>query len=404
MKTHKKIAIIMILIMTTSLLFTGCDTYDNFLAEFFQKETQEITKVKIGIFEPLTGVEAAGAAEEIKGIELAHDIYPDVLGFPVELVYGDNQSDVAAAAVAAQELVDRGVSIVLGSYKSVLSLAGSDIFKASQTPAIGITCTNPIITQTNKYYFRVCFVDAFQGNSAAKYVLEHLEQDVAVALKREGDDYAAAMIEQFELKMGKMDEEGKGVTVIEYPEGTTDFSPYFKQIEATGATAVFFPSMATLGDEVVYQAVTAKYNFQWIGDEAWDNIMRANTNPLRDSAVYLEGVSYISAFDESTNLSEMTTIFIDAYKKKYGKDQKPTDAMALGFDAYLLALHGIKESVAFDQGALIANKLSSTFEMPGATGYITLNAQGDPIKDVVIEQYVKGEARAVFTAMPVWGQ
>lgn len=404
MRKHKRISFIMVLVMMTSVLFTGCDTYDNFLAEFFQKGTKNNITVKIGVFEPLTGADAEAAADEVKGIELAHEIYPDVLGYPVELIYADNQSDVDAAAIAAQDLVDKDVAIVLGSYKSVLSLAGSDIFKEAQTPAIGITCTNPIITQTNEFYFRVSFVDAFQGNSAAKYVLEHLGLNTAVALKMEGDDYAAAVIEQFESKMSRTLEDEDCVSVIEYPEGTTDFSPYFEQMEATSSAAVFFPAKPAVADEVIYQAVSANYNFLWIGDESWNNILEVNNDPLRDSSVYLEGVSYISGFDEDANLSEMTPIFIDAYKNKYGRDQVPSNATALGFDAYLLALHGIRESGVFDQGALIANKLSSTFELPGATGYITLNAQGDPIKDVVIDQFINGEAKAVFTAVPVWGQ
>ena len=404
MRKHKKISFIMILIMITSVLFTGCDTYDNFLAEFFQKGPKNNITVKIGVFEPLTGADAEAAAEEIKGIELAHEIYPNVLGYPVELIYADNQSDVDAAVVAAQELVDKDVSVVLGSYKSVLSLAGSDVFKAAQTPAIGITCTNPIITQTNEYYFRVSFVDAFQGNSAAKYVLEHLGLDTAVALKMEGDDYAAAMIEQFQLKMNRSLEGEESVSVIEYPEGTTDFTPYFEEIEATSSTAVFFPAKPSVANEVIYQAVSANYSFSWIGDESWGSIMEVNNDPLRDSAVYLDGVAYISGFDEEANLSEMTSIFIDAYKNKYGRDQVPSNETALGFDAYLLAVYAIRESGVFDQGTLIANKLSSTFEMPAATGYITLNAQGDPIKDVVIDQYVNGKAKAVFTAVPVWGQ
>lgn len=398
-----KIIMVMILIFA-SVLFTGCDTYDNFLAEFFEKDENAEAAVKIGIFEPLTGSDAEAAAEEVKGIELAYELYPEVLGRPVELIYGDNQSDVNAAAVAAQELVDQDVAVVLGSYKSVLSLAGSDIFASSQTPAIGITATNPIITQTNEFYFRVCFVDAFQGNSAAKYVLEHLKLENAVAFKAEGDDYAAAMIEQFDLKMKNTEEDTQNVYLIEYPAGTEDFSEYFKQIEATSCSAVFFPSDSIVADEVIYQSVEAGYHFRWIGSDKWSDIMEANTSPLRDSSKYLDGITYVSDFDAEASLSEMTEIFLDAYHKKYGNDQTPSDSVALGFDAYLLALRGIEDAGTTSQGTTIASKLSSVFEMPAATGYITLNAQGDPIKDVVIKQYKNGTAEGVFTAVPVWGQ
>jgi branched-chain amino acid transport system substrate-binding protein len=228
--------------------------------------------------------------------------------------------------------------------------------------------------------------------------------DTAVALKLEGDDYAAAMIEQFEEKMVRTVGREDCVSIIEYPEGTTDFAPYFDEIETTSSMAVFFPAEPAVADEVIYQAVSTNYSFLWIGDESWANILEVNNNPLRDNTMYLDGISYISGFDESASLSEMTPIFIDAYKKKYGRDQVPSNATALGFDAYLLALNAIKESGTFDEKTMIANKLNNTFEMPGATGYITLNAQGDSIKDVVIDQYVKGKVRVVYTAVPVWGQ
>lgn len=392
------------ILMAACLLFTGCDTYDNFLAEFFEKSDSQATVITIGVFEPLTGADAEEAAQEVKGIELAHELYPQVLGMQVELVYADNQSDVNAAAEAAQDLVDQNISVVLGSYKSVLSLAGSDIFAAAEKPAIGITCTNPIITQTNEYYFRVCFVDAFQGNSAAKYVLEHLELENAVAFKMEGDDYASAMIEQFETKLESVSENEQSLYLIEYPEGTEDFTEYFEQIQATGSSAVFFPSDAMDADEVIYQAVEGGYDFQWIGSDKWSDIMSANTSPLRDSAEYLEGVTYVADFDAQTSLSEMTPVFMEAYQKKYGEDQIPSDAVALGFDAYLLALKGIEDAGTAWDGTSIADKLRSVFQLPAATGYITLNAQGDPIKEVVIEQYKNGKAEAVFTSVPVWGQ
>lgn len=51
---------------------------------------------------------------EKEGFDLANELYPDVLGQKIELVYGDNKSDRAEATLAAQSLVDKGVVAVLG--------------------------------------------------------------------------------------------------------------------------------------------------------------------------------------------------------------------------------------------------------------------------------------------------
>jgi branched-chain amino acid transport system substrate-binding protein len=405
MKSHTFAAKLSAVAVVVCLLFlTGCDTYDNFLAEFFDKSNGQNETVKIGVFEPLTGSDAQGAKAEIRGIELAHELYPSVLGMPVELVYGDNQSDVSAAVTVAQNLIDKGISISLGSYKSVLTLAASDVFKEARVPAIGITCTNPLITKTSDYYFRVCFVDAFQGNSAAKYVLEHLNLETAVAFKRQNDDYAGAMIDEFVEKMVRQTGNPECVTIIEYPEDTKDFVPFFEKIRKTERLAVFFPSEAAQADEVLYQAHEGRYKFLWIGNEKWETLPAANLNPYRDSATYIDGVAFVAGFDDSAKLSDMTETFLRAYRKAYGEDEKPDDAVALGFDAYLLALRAIEDAGTYKNGSLIAGKLSSVFEMPAATGSITLNAQGDPIKEVVIERFVKAEPKPVFTAVPSWGQ
>ena len=186
------------LLLALCLSLCACETYDNFYNEFFADRDNDVPSLRIGVFEPVTGPDSEAAAEEISGIELAHQLYGSVLGYRVDLVYADNQSDTELAAQVAQELVEKEVSVVLGSCKSMLSLAASDVFKASKVPAIGITCTNPLLTQTNEYYFRVCYPDSYEGSSAASYIYKGLDQAGAAVLKMAEDDYAQTIIEEFE--------------------------------------------------------------------------------------------------------------------------------------------------------------------------------------------------------------
>ena len=95
------------------------------------------------MFEPLSGKEKAHGELELEGIELAYELFPEVLGKKVELVYADNKSDMDVAATAAQDLVEKKVSFVLGSHGSTLSLAGGEYFKKAKIPAITITSANP---------------------------------------------------------------------------------------------------------------------------------------------------------------------------------------------------------------------------------------------------------------------
>ena len=376
---------------------TGCTTYKNFHEAFFEKD-QEQEVIKIGIFEPQTGADAAEAAEETKGIELAHDLYPEVMGKRVEFVYGDNQSDVEMARTVAQQLVDADVRLVLGSYKSTLSLAGSDIFEAADVPAIGISITNPIVTQTNEFYFRVCFVDAFQGISAAHYVHDYLKQNDAVCFKQAGDDYADTMIEQFRQRMDRLTAGSGKVTVLEYPEGTEDFSIYLTRVGATGCKAVFFPCSASVGYKVLYQA--APMGLQWIGCAKWESLQETAAAAVLDGNIsYLNGVTYVKGFDAASSVTPMTEVFKKAYQETYG-DELPSENCALGFDAYLMALEGIRLSEDTDDGVILTSKLKSIRNLEGATGYISINSQGDPSKDVVIEVITNNGSAVVYTVAP----
>ncbi len=119
--------------------------------------------VKIGVFEPQSGDNGAGGKQEILGMQYANVMAPTVeIGgktYQVELVYADNASSNDKAPTAAQTLISGGVSVVLGSYGSGVSIAAGDTFKAAGVPAIGVTCTNPQVTSGCDVYFRICFLD-----------------------------------------------------------------------------------------------------------------------------------------------------------------------------------------------------------------------------------------------------
>ena len=100
--------------------------------------------VKIGVFEPASGDSASGGKKEMLGMQFANSETPTVeLGgetYQVELVYADNGSSTDKAPSAASQLVSEGVSVVLGSYGSGVSIAAGPIFRDAGIPAMGVTC------------------------------------------------------------------------------------------------------------------------------------------------------------------------------------------------------------------------------------------------------------------------
>lgn len=166
--------------------------------------------VKIGIFEPMTGATAAGGSMEKEGFDLANELYPDVLGQKIELVYGDNKSDRAEATLAAQSLVDKGVVAVLGSYGSGLSMAGGEVFAESEIPALTATATNPTVTLDCEWYARICFIDPFQGTMLARYAVKNDYKKIAI-MREKDSEYAVGLVKYFQDEIATHD----GFEVVE---------------------------------------------------------------------------------------------------------------------------------------------------------------------------------------------
>ena len=93
--------------------------------------------------------------------------------YDVKLEIVDNRTTPENGPSAAAELMNRDVSIVLGSYGSGVSSAGGAVFEEAGVPAIGVTCTNPQVTTDCDVYFRICFTDPFQGPRAGQLRLQH---------------------------------------------------------------------------------------------------------------------------------------------------------------------------------------------------------------------------------------
>ena len=189
----RKISVLLVLVLVLSAFMAGCGGGGG--------DAEEAKVIKVGIFEPLTGENGGGGAQELDGMKYANTVRPTVnIGgeeYTVELVISDNKSDKTEAATAANYLVDKGVSVVLGSYGSGVSIVAGDIFKEAGIPAIGASCTNPQVTKGNEFYFRVCFLDPFQGTVVANYAIQNGAKTAAV-ITQLGDDYSTGLGSFFE--------------------------------------------------------------------------------------------------------------------------------------------------------------------------------------------------------------
>ncbi len=134
--------------------------------------------IKVGEYGSLTGKEASFGQSAHMGIVMAVEeanAAGGVLGRKLELVTEDNQTMPGQSATAAKKLISRDkVVALIGEVSSGRSLEAAPIAQASRIPMIAPAATNPKVTQSGTYIFRVCFFDSFQAKVIAKFVANEL--------------------------------------------------------------------------------------------------------------------------------------------------------------------------------------------------------------------------------------
>lgn len=338
--------------------------------------------VRIGVFEPATGDSGAGGKQEMLGMQYANHITPtvDIGGetYQVELVYADNGSDSAKAPTAASELVSKDVSLVLGTYGSSSAIAGGPIFGEAGLAAIGVTCTNPNVTAGNDYYFRICFLDSFQGTVLANFAQDKFSAKKAYCLGELGNDYDQGLVKYFTDAF-----DGEVITDA-FPTNTSDFSTYLAKAKDQGAEVIFCPVSIAYATQIIKLAASMGLDIPILGSDTLDS------NKVLEAAAGSDVQLYVSTFYQEGGSPE----FDDGIKAWLNEDSTAMTnnggndtiaaVTAMGYDAYYVALEALKAAGSTDAGAVKAALPGVTYT--GVTGVIAFDDIGDAIRDTA---YIK---------------
>lgn len=421
MRNLKYICLAAVLALTV-LMASGCTTYNNFKDTFFGEKVEAGDTVKIGVLEPQTGNDSSAGELEIRGIEIAKSLHPEVLGKPVELLYADTQSSIYVTETAVRNLIEKKPAAVLGSYGEAVSLTASQLLGEAKIPAISITATNPLITANNDYYFRVSFSDGSQGRALADYTVEMLQLQKAGVLRVKDEDASNEMVNQFSSRLHHLTDDEESVSVtVEIPKEEKDFGPYIEKLRKSGVEAVFMPVSLSLGEKIIAEADQAGlYHITFLVPKDWHtdrmielqeahpqmkiaaasdfNPVSAETEQQEEQSAEAEQSAETeqSAEDGAEQSdSELYDSFVRAYKKEYGSEEIPEPA-ALAFDAYMLAVQSIEKAGSTDSAA-VQKALLATGGFKGVSGDISFNEYGEPKKTINVDIVQNGRFVTVFT-------
>ena len=342
--------------------------------------------VKIGVYEPASGDNGAGGKQETLGIQYANTVQPTVeIGgteYEVELDIVDNQSSNDKGPSAASQLVSDGVSIVLGSYGSGVSIAASDIFKDAGVPALGVTCTNPQITLGNEHYFRICFLDPFQGTVLANFANDNFEAKKAYVLTKLGDDYSAGLGHYFTQAFEEL---GGEVVAETFPEGNSDFTSYITSAKNAGAEIFFAPVSTEAAALIIEQAAAQGLGMPIMAGDTWDSNVILNAAKGKDVEIYVTTFYQEGGNQEFDDGIKEYINSDSTAKANNGGDDTVSGLSAMGYDAYFVALEALKAAGSTDPADVMEALWGVTYT--GVTGEIAFDQEnGDAIRDTA---YVK---------------
>ncbi len=123
----------------------------------------------------------------------------------------------------------------------------------------------------NDYYFRVCFIDPFQGTVMANYAYQKLGARKAAIIQEVTNDYAVGLASFFKEAFVKLTGDPNAVVeVSNYQTNDQDFSAQLTNIKSKNVDVVFAPGNFTESALIVKQAKQLGFTIPFIGGVTWE--------------------------------------------------------------------------------------------------------------------------------------
>ncbi|MGE5484022.1 MAG: ABC transporter substrate-binding protein [Ignavibacteriales bacterium] len=342
----------------------------------------------IGHFAPMSGDTAAWGQMEIKGIQLAEEEINKaggVLGRKIKIVSYDDRGDKVEAVNVVKKLISEKAVAIVGEQTSSASMAAGPIVAAAKVPAIGTASTNPRVTvgddgKLNPWYFRVCFIDPFQGRALAFYSVKKLNKTKAAILYDIGEDYAVGLADSFKKNFAELG--GTVVATETFKGGEEDFRAQLTRIKQFNPEIIVIPIYYKEAALAMKQARELGIDAVFMGGDGLESPTLTDlAGPAAEGCIF---TSHYSSQDTTPTVRK----FIENYKAKFNGEE-PDVNTALGYDGVYIVVDAIKRAGKVDSQA-IRDAMEQTKGLECVTGTITMDpATHNPLDKSIVVNVVK---------------
>ena len=363
--------LVLVFILLLSLLSISCRQPQ-------ENVNRDPQTVKIGYFGDLSGPTFNFGQSALNGLLMAAEEINrsgGIGGLRIDVVIEDDHGSPERAAALVTKLIneDKVVSVIAGG-ASGSSLAAAPRAQAAKIPFVSSSSTDPAVTRTGDYIFRVCYTDNFQGEVMGRFSTGRLKGTTAAIMVDFNNPYSRGLSDFFEVSFTKQG--GRILTKQSYAQGDPDFRGQLSAINDAGPDLIYVPGYYGDVGLIAKQARQLGLTQPLLGGDGWDAPELWSLGGDALNGAYIS--NHYSADDPSLEIQT----FVNDYKQLHG-NLVPDAHAALGYDAMRFLVEGIQRA-GNTNGPNVREALALTKNFKGVTGVISLDEERNAVKPAVI--------------------
>lgn len=313
--------------------------------------------VKIGALMPTTGALQVYGEASINGLRLAIDevnAAGGVLGRPVELSFGDTQTNPQAGVDAAKRLVaTEHVAGLVGALGSGVTIpVATSVSAVDKVPQVSNASTSPVITTLadNDFLFRTVPHDALQGKILADVMQQQSVDKVAVIYVN--NDYGQGLADALKASF-----KGEITGMVAYEEKQASYRGELQKAKDGGADTLVLIAYPGDGIPILKQSLEGGFFEKFVFTDG----MKANEVGAAIGAP-LDGAFGTAPSADSESAAAQK--FRQMYQTKFG-ELPPQPFIDAAYDAGIIMALAVEKAGSTD-GTAVRDALRVVAGPPGA--------------------------------------
>lgn len=337
----------------------------------------------VGYALPTTGVYSLLGQSITNGFEMyLEEQGGEINGQEVETIGRDTGGDTdTGVSVTRELLVEEGADAIVGPVSSAVAISMMQTIENEGSAVwLNANAGDYRVTQDGcmRYHFRTSFNDWQTSAPLAPWVYDNVADNVVIAYA----DYAFGQNSRDFFSEAFEEAGGTVVDEVGIPLGTDDFSPFFGDIEGSGADAIY--SFFAGSDAVNYITQGDDFGlFDEMTQTGSGFLLSEDTLPAQGSSA----LGMFSSLHYAGN-AEQTQSFVQSYGEMF--DNSANVYAAQGYDSGQAFASAIEEGGSSDVDDMIEAMRGMEIDSP--RGSFRFSEQtNDPIQDIHIREVVEGD-------------